>query len=100
MSDEKVIKRVSLTMPLEQRYASSKAGGQFDAHKANTNNMMLGLNGELGYSQLSKTLTIEAGFTTNMGNQKQENFKENVLGGKGKRGTGLYRVDDTTKYKP
>jgi len=94
------IKRTSLTKSLEQRYASDKTGGAFDAKQAGTNTMILGLQGDLGYTDLSATLTIENGFTTNMGNNKRENFRDNVLGGNGKRGVGQYRVANTTRYRP
>ena len=94
------INRTSLTKTLEQRYTSDKTGGAFDAKKAGTNTAILGLQGDFGYTQLSKTLTIEPGFTTEMGTNKRENFTNTVLGGNGKRGVGQYRVANTTRYRP
>lgn len=94
------VDRKSLTTSLEDRYKTQKAGGAFDAKIANTNNMIQGLQGSMGYSDLSKTLTIEPGFTINMANNKQENFKDKVLGDAKNPGAGLFRVTDTTKYKP
>ena len=72
-------KRPSLTTSLEDRYKSAKTIGKFDAKVADTNNMMLGLIAPFGYSQKSVDLTIESGFTTNMGNNRRENFKDSVL---------------------
>jgi len=86
--------RPSLKKNLEDRYMTDKAGGAFDAKKANTNTAILGLQGDLGYTQLSKTLTIEPGFTTGMNTARRENFTEKTLST-----TGLYRVGDTKKYK-
>jgi hypothetical protein len=94
------INRISLTKTLEQRYVSDKTGGAFDAKKASTNTSILGLQGDFGYTQLSRDLTIEPGFTTGMATNKQENFKDKVLGDKKSPGEGLHRVTNTTKYKP
>jgi hypothetical protein len=94
------INRISLTKTLEQRYASDKTGGAFDAKKANTNTAILGLQGDFGYTQLSRELTIEPGFTTGMATNKKENFTDNVLGGNGKRGVGQYRTGNTARYRP
>lgn len=94
------INRISLTKTLEQRYASDKTGGAFDAKKAKTNTAILGLQGNFGYTQLSTDLTIEPGFTTEMATNKRENFTDNVLGGNGKRGLGKYRVGNTARYRP
>ena len=92
------VERTSLKTSLEDRYKSDKAGGQFNAKDANTNNMMQGLIAPFGYSQKSVDLTIEPGFTTNMGNNKKENFKDSVL--KNDNST-LFKVGfDNTKYKP
>jgi hypothetical protein len=73
------INRKSLTKSLEDRYKSDAAGGAFDAKKASTNTMILGCQAPFGYTNLSQQLTIEPGFTTNMGNNRQENFKSDVL---------------------
>jgi len=94
------VDRKSLTTSLEDRYNTQKAGGSFDAKIANTNNMIKGLQGSMGYSNLSVALTIEPGFTTGMATNKQENFKNKVLGDAKNPGAGFYRVTDTTKYKP
>lgn len=94
------INRISLTKTLEQRYASDKTGGAFDAKKAKTNTAILGLQGDFGYTELSRKLTIEPGFTTEMATNKRENFTDNVLGGNGKRGLGKYRVGNTARYRP
>ncbi len=94
------IKRTSLTKSLEQRYASDKTGGAFDAKKAGTNTAILGLQGDFGYSKLSIDLAIEPGFTIGMATNKKENFKDKVLGDAKNPGEGFYRVKDTTKYKP
>jgi len=88
------IERTSLTKDLMKRYESDKAGGAFDAKKAGTNTAILGLQGDFGYTQLSKTLTIEPGFTTSMNTNRRENFTDKTLST-----TGLYRVGDTTRYK-
>ena len=90
------INRISLTKTLEQRYASDKTGGAFDAKKAGTNTAILGLQGDFGYTQLSRDLTIEPGFTPGVG----ENFTEAALGGNGKRGLGKHRVGNTARYRP
>lgn len=92
--------RNSLTTSLEDRYKTQKAGGAFDAKIANTNNMIKGLQGSMGYSKLSIDLTIEPGFTTGMATNKKENFKDKVLGDAKNPGEGFHRVKDTTKYKP
>lgn len=89
------IERTSLTKDLTQRYASDKAGGAFDAKKAGTNTAILGLQGDFGYTQLSKTLTIEPGFTTGMNTARRENFTNKALST-----TGLYRVVQTDRYRP
>ena len=94
------VERKSLTTSLEDRYKTQKVGGAFNAKVANTNNMMLGLQGSMGYSDLSATLTIENGFTTDMANNKKENFRDIVLGDAKNPGEGFHRVKDTTKYKP
>ena len=86
--------RPSLKKNLEDRYKTEKTGGAFDAKKANTNTAILGLQGDLGYTQLSKTLTIEPGFTTGMNTSRRENFTQKTLAT-----TGLYRVGDITRYK-
>jgi hypothetical protein len=86
--------RSSLKKNLEDRYKTDKAGGAFDAKKANTNTAILGLQGNLGYTQLSKTLTIEPGFTVGMNTARRENFTDKALST-----SGLYRVTDTTRYK-
>jgi hypothetical protein len=88
------IERTSLRKTLEDRYKTDKAGGAFDAKKASTNTAILGLQGSFGYTQLSRQLTIEPGFTTNMANAARENFTDAALSK-----TGLYRVVDTTRYK-
>lgn len=75
------INRISLTKTLEQRYASDKTGGAFDAKKAGTNTAILGLQGDFGYTQLSRELTIEPGFTTKL---NRSNFTDAALGFKGK----------------
>lgn len=75
------INRISLTKNLEQRYASDKTGGAFDAKKAGTNTAILGLQGDFGYTQLSRDLTIEPGFTPFI---KGGNFNEAALSKKGK----------------
>lgn len=90
--------RKSLTTSLEDRYKSDRAGGQFDAKQANTNNMMLGLISPFGYSQKSSDLTIEKGFTTDMGGNKKENFKDSVL--KNDTSTICKVGFDNTRYKP
>ena len=93
------VERTSLKTSLEDRYKSGdKAGGQFDARKASTNNMMLGLIAPFGYSQKSVDLTIESGFTTNMGNNKKENFKDSVL--KNDNSTLCKTGFNNKKYKP
>lgn len=90
------IERTSLTKNLEQRYKSDKAGGAFDAKKANTNTAILGLQAPFGYTQLSQTLTIEPGFTTGMNTSRRENFTADALNKKGQ-----YRAPSTlTRYKP
>ena len=94
------INRISLTKTLEQRYATDKTGGAFDAKKAKTNTAILGLQEPFGYTQLSRDLTIEPGFTTEMATNKRENFTEAALGGNGKRGLGNHRVGNTTRYRP
>lgn len=94
------VDRKSLTTSLEDRYKTQKAGGAFNAKIANTNNMIQGLQGSMGYSDISRKLTIEPGFTTGMATNKQENFKDKVLGDAKSPGEGLYRVTNTTKYKP
>lgn len=87
------INRTSLTKTLEQRYASDKTGGAFDAKKATTNTAILGLQGNFGYTQLSRELTIEPGFTPNI---RGENFTEEALNKKGK-----YRAPAILpRYKP
>lgn len=75
------INRISLTKTLEQRYASDKTGGAFDAKKAGTNTAILGLQGDFGYTQLSRDLTIEPGFTPFI---KGGNFNEAALSKIGK----------------
>ena len=90
------INRTSLIKSLVQRYASDKTGGAFDAKKAGTNTAILGLQGDFGYTQLSRELTIEPGFTPGV----RENFTEAALGGNGKRGLGKHRVGNTTRYRP
>lgn len=86
------INRTSLTKTLEQRYASDKTGGAFDAKKAGTNTAILGLQGDFGYTQLSRELTVEPGFTPGV----RENFTDAALNKKGK-----YRAPATlTRYKP
>jgi len=75
------INRTSLTKTLEQRYASDKTGGAFDAKKAGTNTAILGLQADFGYTQLSRDLTIEPGFTPFING---ENFTEAALTKKGK----------------
>lgn len=87
------IERTSLTKNLEQRYKSDKAGGAFDAKKANTNTAILGLQSPFGYTQLSQALTIEPGFTTGMNTSRRENFTDKALST-----YGLYRVGNTTRY--
>lgn len=89
------IERTSLRKTLEDRYKTDKAGGAFDAKRASTNTAILGLQGGSGYTQLSKTLTIEPGFTTGMNTSRRENFTDAALSK-----TGLYRVVDTVRYKP
>jgi hypothetical protein len=90
-----VIDRESLKKSLEDRYVSDKTGGSFNAKVANTNNMLLGL---VNGSPISTKLTIEAGFTTNMANKKQENFKEEVL--KNDNSTLCKPKFNNTRYKP
>lgn len=90
--------RPSLTKSLEDRYKSEKTGGQFDAKRAGTNNMLLGLIAPFGYSKKSVDLTIEPGFTTDMGNNKRENFKDSVL--KSDNSTFYKAGFNNTKYKP
>jgi hypothetical protein len=88
------IERTSVTKDLLSRYSSDRTGGAFDAKKAGTNTAILGLQGSFGYTQLSKTLTIEPGFTTGMNTSRRENFTDAALSK-----TGLYRVVDTVRYK-
>ena len=75
------INRTSLIKSLVQRYASDKTGGAFDAKKAGTNTAILGLQGDFGYTQLSRELTIEPGFTPDL---RGSNFTEEALTVKGK----------------
>lgn len=89
------IKRTSLTKNLESRYQSDQTGGAFDAKKAGTNTMILGVQSPFGYTQLSKTLTVEPGFTTGMNTSRRENFTDKALNT-----SGLYRVVDTNRYRP
>lgn len=82
-SDDKVIDRESSKMSLSDRYkAQQKAGGVFNAYKANSNtpgNMLDGLQGELGYTQRSREFTTEPGFKTNSVPMSSENFNQNAL---------------------
>jgi hypothetical protein len=88
--------RPSLTNNLESRYKSKQsAGGAFDAKQAGTNTMLKGVQAPYGYTQKSRSLTIEPGFTTGMNTSRRENFTDKALNT-----TGLYRVGDTTKYLP
>lgn len=86
--DDKVITRDSLKKGLEEMYNDrSKAGGTFSAYAAGKNTMILGTQSPFGYTQKSRELTIEPGFTTKVTLGK-ENYKEEVL-----------RTDNHTKYK-
>lgn len=89
------IERTSLTKDLLSRYDSDRAGGAFDAKKAGTNTMIQGVQTPYGYTQLSKTLTIEPGFTTGMNTSRRENFTDKALNT-----SGLYRVGETNRYRP
>jgi hypothetical protein len=89
------IERTSLKKTLEDRYKTDKAGGAFDAKKASTNTMIQGVQSPYGYTQLSKTLTIEPGFTTGMNTSRLENFTDKALNT-----SGLYRVGNTNRYRP
>jgi hypothetical protein len=89
------IERTSLTKNLESRYASDRTGGAFDAKKAGTNTMIQGVQTPYGYTQLSKTLTIEPGFTTGMNTSRRENFTDKALNT-----SGFYRVGETNRYRP
>jgi hypothetical protein len=89
------IERTSLTKNLESRYASDRTGGAFDAKQAGTNTMIQGVQTPHGYTQLSKTLTIEPGFTTGMNTSRRENFTDKALNT-----SGLYRVGETNRYRP
>ncbi len=89
------IERTSLTKDLLSRYDSDRAGGAFDAKKAGTNTMIQGVQTPYGYTQLSKTLTIEPGFTAGMNTNRRTNFNDKAL-----RSLGLYRVRDTNRYNP
>jgi hypothetical protein len=65
--DALVINRQSLNHSLASYYQSKvKAGGTYDAYRATGNTMVDGLDGVRGYTQLSRDLTVEAGFTTNI----------------------------------
>lgn len=88
------IERTSITKDLVSRYSSDRTGGAFDAKKAGTNTMIQGVQSPYGYTQLSKTLTIEPGFTTGMNTSRRENFNDAALAK-----IGLYRVIDTIRYK-
>ena len=80
--DAKVIDRESLKTNLEARYlAKQKAGGTFNAYKsdaATPGNMLVGLQGGLGYTQKSRAWTTEPGFKTKS-QTMQENFNEKAL---------------------
>lgn len=89
------IERTSLTKDLASRYVSDRTGGAFDAKKAGTNTMIQGVQAPYGYTQLSKTLTIEPGFTTGMNTSRRENFTDKTL-----TTSGLHRVGNTNRYRP
>ena len=82
-TDDKVIDRESSKMSLSDRYkAQQKAGGVFNAYKADLNtpgNVLDGLQGELGYTQRSREFTTEPGFKTKSTPMSSENFNDNAL---------------------
>lgn len=86
LPDAKVIDRESNIKSLADRYNDSqKAGGTFDAYAATTNTMIQGAVAPYGYTQKSRTSTIEPGFTTKIANVvggnglPGENFNEKAL---------------------
>jgi len=96
--DDKVITRDSLKKGLLYMYSNkSKAGGTFDAYAAGTNTMILGTQSPFGYTQKSRELTIEPGFTTKF-TLGTENYKEDVL--KNDKSTIYKRGFNNRKYKP
>ena len=81
-SDAKVIDRESSKMSIMGRFlAKEKAGGAFDAYAAGTNTMILGVQSPYGFTQKSRTYTIEPGFTVggNLGRVGGENFNKKAL---------------------
>ena len=57
-----------------------KAGGVFDAYAAGTNTMILGVQSPFGFTQKSRTYTIEPGFTVGgITARRGENFNEKAL---------------------
>ena len=58
-----------------------KAGGVFDAYAAGTNTMILGVQSPFGFTQKSRTYTIEPGFTVGgqLSARGGENFNKKAL---------------------
>lgn len=87
--DSTTIQRDSLKQGILGLYNSNaKAGGSFDAYQAGTNTMIIGCTAPFGFTQKSRTLTIDPGFTTGMAYAPKENFKTTVLAN-----------DNATRYK-
>lgn len=79
-SDSTTISRDSLKQGILGLYNSNaKAGGAFDAYQAGNNTMIIGCTAPFGFTQQSRTLTIDPGFTTGMAYAPKENFKNSVL---------------------
>ena len=87
-------KRVVM-VPGEPATIKTLVPGTPEAKKAGTNTMIQGVQSPYGYTQLSKTLTIEPGFTTGMNTSRRENFTDKALNT-----SGLYRVGNTNRYRP
>jgi hypothetical protein len=80
--DAKVIDRESSKKGILGRYLDKeKAGGTFDAYAAGTNTMILGVQSPFGFTQKSRTYTIEPGFSvgTRLERVRGENFNEKAL---------------------
>ena len=77
MTTDTVIDRASIKKGLLDLYLSgATVGGNFDARRAGENTAIIGLESPYGYTQKSRNLTIEPGFTVRL---QGENFKDSVL---------------------